>query len=268
MNKYQLKALTLFGVKPENFGRVISKKTGSLTNTLAIKDDSITIRGDRDIFSKDYSVRLYLSDYIKVYLLTDGKWMPLEASVFSAMDKLEEEGIGKQIKGVVFDVNLDSKPTKLKLVPPGEVVDDVVLEVKYDLMSEEDYWAMMNSPEMLRKNMNVTFRTGENLVNIYWKHAKENLVASVRIDLYLKSGDDRQLMGKYKATDEVFFKSIDGLAYGSYVFELFQFDKEGNEVASSGLILFTIEKPKAPDQGGGQGGLGRNGRWKNTVVIG
>ena len=129
-------------------------------------------------------------------------------------------------------------------------------------MTEKEYWEVQNSPETLRKKMEVSFRTADDLVNIYWKHAKENVVALVRIDLYMKNGDSRQLMGKYKESDEIFFKSIGGLAYGKYCFQLFQFDKDNKEIASTDFIDFELKKPEA-DNGGG--GFGRN---RHTVVIG
>lgn len=112
-------------------------------------------------------------------------------------------------------------------------------------MSEEEYWKVQNSPETLSKNVDVIFRTGESLVNIYWKHAKENIVALVRIDLYMCDKSDSKLMGKYKENDEVFYKSITGLAYGDYCFKLFQFDKDNNEIASTDYIYFSISKPSS-----------------------
>ena len=257
MNKYQIKALKMVGVSVDDMGRAYSKMHDTFTSVLSIKEGAITVRDDRDINSREYALYLHVGLYVEAEARIGGKWTKLENGSFT-------EPKNGSFNGAVLDFTLDNRPDRLRLSFSNGVVDPIEINLNYDLISAEEYERVQNSPEVLRKKMAVTYRTGENLVNIYWKHAKENIVASVRIDLYMKNGNDRQLMGKYKATDEVFFKSIEGLAYGDYVFELFQFDKDGSEVASSGPIPFSLAKPEAPNQGG----FGRNGRWKNTVVIG
>ena len=66
-----------------------------------------------------------------------------------------------------------------------------------------------------------------------------------RIDLYVGEKNNGQLMAKYKITDEIFFKSIDGLAYGRYYFQLLQFDKDNNQIAATDYIDFEIKKPSS-----------------------
>lgn len=248
MNKYQLKALEYLHVLPEEFGHVVSDKTGRKNNTLRIdENNAVVVCGDRDIFSKDYSLRLFVGLYVKVEVLINGKWVSCE----NANHQYTEKNTQQNFNGVLVSFNLDKRPEKIKLIIPNKVCDDIVLDVNYDLMSEEEYWRVQNSPETLRNNMAVSFRTGENLVNIYWKHAKENVVTLVRIDLYMGTPASCQLMGKYKVNDEVFFKSIDGLAFGKYCFKIFQFDKDNNEIASTDFIEFSLNKPTGFTSGGG-----------------
>lgn len=263
MNKYQTKALEFLGVNPSEFGKTISAKTSSATKGLRIENDSILVFADRDIYSKDYTLQFLVGRYIKVELRFGNKWVPQETTEYE-FDVRQNNCVSKQrFIGVESKINLDNRPDKLKLIIPGKVCDDIIIDIKYDIMTEEEYWKVQNSPETLRKKMEVSFRTADDLVNIYWKHAKENIIALVRIDLYMKNGESRQLMGKYKETDEIFFKSIGGLAYGKYCFQLFQFDKDNKEIASTDFIDFELKKPESDN--GGSGGFGRN---RHTVVIG
>lgn len=243
MNKYQTKALEFLGVNPSEFGKTISAKTSSATKGLHIENDSILVFADRDIYSKDYTLQFLVGRYVKIELQFGNKWVSQETTEYE-FEVRQNNCVSKQrFIGVESKINLDNRPSKLKLIIPGGVCDDIILDIKYDIMSEEEYWKVQNSPETLRKKMEVSFRTADDLVNIYWKHAKENVVALVRIDLYMRNGDSKQLMGKYKENDEIFFKSIGGLAYGKYCFQLFQFDKDNKEIASTDFIDFELKKP-------------------------
>ena len=274
MNRYQEKALDLANIDISEFGEVVSKKTNDRTSRLSINNDSILIYGDRDIYSKDYILKLFIGKIANVELFVENEWVPQEKSEFELKNVKTDGGntsIFKQsFYGIQTSFNLDNRPEKIKIVIPGNVCDDIIININYDLMSEEEYLEVQNSPQTLRKNMDVTIRTGDNLVNIYWKHAKENIIALVRIDLYVGNTNNPQLMGKYKENDEVFFKSITGLAYGNYCFKLYQFDKDNNEIASTDYISFTLAKPSngTKNNNGGTGFGGRQGREKNTVIIG
>ena len=245
MNKYQETALKQLGINFDSFGKTISEKTQLGTKELKIENDSILVYADRDIYSKDYTLRLYTGKRVNCELLFGKKWIPQENNIYE-YEVRERNTVRKEsFRGSEAKINLDNRPEKIKLIIPGGVCDDVILEIKYDIMSEEEYWEVQNSPETLRNNMNVSYRVANSLVNIYWKHAKENVVALVRIDLYVGERGNGQLMAKYKITDEVFFKSIDGLAYGKYYFQLFQFDKDNKQIAATDIIDFEIKKPSS-----------------------
>ena len=64
----------------------------------------------------------------------------------------------------------------------------------------------------------------------------------------------RQKSLKYKE-NEATFKSVTGLAFGTYLYEIIEFDKDGKEIARSGKIQFELKKPH-------YGGDGRH-----TVII-
>ena len=51
------------------------------------------------------------------------------------------------------------------------------------------------------------------------------------------------MLAKYKVEEDVFFKSINGLAYGKYEFILKQFDDKGNIILETDKISFSISRP-------------------------
>ncbi len=69
-----------------------------------------------------------------------------------------------------------------------------------------------------------------------------NKVEIVKINLYSISNNETRLIGKYKE-EEAMFKSITGLAYGKYCYEIIEFDGAGTEIARTGKIEFTLSVP-------------------------
>jgi len=55
------------------------------------------------------------------------------------------------------------------------------------------------------------------------------------------------MIGKYKVEREVFFKTINGLAFGQYAYTLKQFDSKGNCLSETEQNFFAI---LAPNYGG------------------
>ena len=83
-------------------------------------------------------------------------------------------------------------------------------------------------------------KTGVDLVNIYWNLVSEK-VELTQINLYAWTSEER-LIAKYKET-EATFKSVTGLAFGTYFYEIIEFDKDGKELARTGKIQFRLNKP-------------------------
>ena len=84
-------------------------------------------------------------------------------------------------------------------------------------------------------------KTGNDLVNIYWDLVNDK-VEVVKINLYSISNNETRLIGKYKE-EEAMFKSIKGLAYGKYCYEIIEFDGAGTEIARTDKIEFTLSVP-------------------------
>ena len=78
------------------------------------------------------------------------------------------------------------------------------------------------------------------MVNIYWD-AVSDKVEEINIMLYSVTKETERLIAKYKQNEKI-FKSITGLAFGDYKYEIVEFDKNGNELARTEKISFTLEK--------------------------
>jgi hypothetical protein len=58
-----------------------------------------------------------------------------------------------------------------------------------------------------------------------------------------------QMFKKCKVSTEDFYKSINGLAYGTYSYVIKQFDKKENLLLETDHIKFSLKAPKRPNVG-------------------
>ena len=112
-----------------------------------------------------------------------------------------------------------------------------------------DVEAYNKKQEQKRKNdliekASIKHSTGADLVNIYFQPCSSDYIRT-EIALYR----DGLMLSKYKVDEESFFKSIGGLAYGTYSFIVKQFDKSDNLLLETEHIEFTVKAPKAPVMG-------------------
>ena len=84
-------------------------------------------------------------------------------------------------------------------------------------------------------------KTGVDLVNIYWNLVSDKVVES-QVNLYFVSQTGERVIGKYKET-EISFKSVTGLAFGRYCYEIIEFGKDGKELARTGKVYFDLVMP-------------------------
>lgn len=95
---------------------------------------------------------------------------------------------------------------------------------------------------------------GNDLVNIYFQPCREDY-SRTEITLYKVDKNEKFMLSKYKVDEEVFFKSITGLAYGKYAYKVRQYTKKNDIIFETNYIEFNLS---APYYGDG----------RNTVVIG
>jgi len=162
----------------------------------------------------------------------------------------ENEFSSANLEFKVILVDFDNQIKRIRISSTSKMFDPIELNVKFVFADKEAYYAKVRAQEeakrveaqnALNAKINPACKTGDSLVNIYWDNANESVEYSV-INLY--SVFDRttnRLIGKYKEAGGL-FKSINGLAYGEYFYEIIQFDSNGNKVAWTELIKFSLGK--------------------------
>ena len=135
---------------------------------------------------------------------------------------------------------------KVRFLVDNEFVEALEINIEYEFADVEAY---NKKQEQKRKNdliekASIKHSTGADLVNIYFQPCSSDYIRT-EIALYR----DGLMLSKYKVDEESFFKSIGGLAYGTYSFIVKQFDKSDNLLLETEHIEFTVKAHKAPVMG-------------------
>ena len=135
---------------------------------------------------------------------------------------------------------------KVRFLVDNEFVEALEINIEYEFADVEAY---NKKQEQKRKNdliekALIKHSTGADLVNIYFQPCSSDYVRT-EITLYR----DGLMLAKYKVGEESFFKSIGGLAYGTYSFIVKQFDRNDNLLLETEHIEFTLKSHKAPVMG-------------------
>ncbi len=144
---------------------------------------------------------------------------------------------------LTFSLDFTKRASEITLHFVNGIADDCTIEIKYveTSKSEWDEKVAKEVRDNLLKNAQIKHSTGIDLVNIYFQPCND---AYDRTEITLYTGD--QLMAKYKIENEVFFKSITGLAFGRYYYEVSQFDSNNNLIVKSDKIEFSLFAPRTP----------------------
>ena len=135
---------------------------------------------------------------------------------------------------------------KVRFLVDNEFVEALEINIEYEFADVEAY---NKKQEQKRKNdliekALIKHSTGADLVNIYFQPCSSDYIRT-EITLYR----DGLMLAKYKVGEESFFKSIGGLAYGTYSFIVKQFDRNDNLLLETEHIEFTLKSHKAPVMG-------------------
>ena len=152
--------------------------------------------------------------------------------------------IGVVLDGIAPNIPVDfDKPAKeLKLYFIDDFADTLSIKLKFVAADKDLYDAKMLDILIKEriKTANTKVSTGIDLVNIYFQPCCADYVCT-EITLY----KDNMMLAKYKVDEEMFFKSITGLAFGEYEFILKQFDKDKNVLIETQKTSFFITMPES-----------------------
>lgn len=193
-------------------------------------NDTVTIIQDENPNIVDYTLIIFGESFIKtIEIYKNSKWEKIEKSTFKT-----------RWAAFRLNINFDDRIEKVKVSFRDNLADDYIINVVYQEADKEKYnekLTMEHRAELL-KVANIKVSTGADLVNIYFQPCCDNY-ARTEIALY----KENMMLAKYKVEEDVFFKSINGLAYGKYEFILKQFDDKGNIILETEHIEFTISTP-------------------------
>ena len=206
-----------------------------------VEGNKIILKQYDDITITKYSLYAVMDsiDYskdIKVEFLSDGKWAEFPGLFKGRVPELP--------------IDFDNQIEKVKISSASNMFDEIELELTYVFADKEAYYAKKASEDLAKKEadqkalnalIKPEHKTGNDLVNIYWDLVNDK-VEVVKINLYSISNNETRLIGKYKE-EEAMFKSITGLAYGKYCYEIIEFDGAGTEIARTDKIEFTLSVP-------------------------
>ncbi len=240
MDKYQ-KNLLFCGYFDEQHSQVrditknfvcISKKNNVIVpSELDIKKDIFTINQEEDIFSTEYYfVILPIKTVSKVFYY-QGKQ---EIEVL-----LDSFPFNPQKQGFCIPVDFNKRVSKIKICFENNLADDYFIKLKYIEADKDVYYSKQeeNRKADLLKKLDLSHATGADLVNIYFQPCSENY-AKTEIFLY-RNG---KIIAKYTVDEEMYFKSITGLAYGEYSYKIKQYDKDGKLLIETQESKFYIQE--------------------------
>ena len=155
---------------------------------------------------------------------------------------------------------------KVRFLVDNEFVEALEINIEYEFADVEAY---NKKQEQKRKNdliekASIKHSTGADLVNIYFQPCCDKYEYT-EILLYIPqeenfkgwTGDGRKvveilswsLIKKCKVPSEDFYKSINGLAPGTYSYVIKQYDKKDDLLMETEHFEFRIQKPKQPIMG-------------------
>ena len=206
---------------------------------------------EQDIFSTKYRFTLKKNTNIETCAVCiNGNWT------------------GAEQIGECFSVILDfeNRVEKVKLTFVDNIVDDYTFSVQYVEADKDLYYQKQEADRKanLLSAAQIKHSTSSDLINIYFQPCCDKYEYT-EILLYIPqeenfkgwTGDGRKvveilswsLIKKCKVPSEDFYKSINGLAPGTYSYVIKQYDKKDDLLMETEHFEFRIQKPKQPIMG-------------------
>ena len=250
MDKYQ--KVLLETEKTSVFFTCASKKNFSvLDGGFNYDEDVYTLTQEEDIFSTKYEFVVKTNPNIETCtFLVNGEWQSASR------------------KDTAFSVELDfeNRVEKVKLTFADNIVDDYIFSVQYVEADKDTYYQKQEADRKanLLTAAQIKHSTSSDLINIYFQPCCDKYEYT-EILLYIPqeenfkgwTGDGRKvveilswsLIKKCKVPSEDFYKSINGLAPGTYSYVIKQYDKKDDLLMETEHFEFRIQKPMQPIMG-------------------
>ena len=266
MNKYQRycflgfeepngKHLKFFKCIPavwENHEYKGNKNSSFVYGVFDEKNDLFNVFQDEDIAIVDYVFIANLPVcFESISYFRNEKWNLVEFSRSSQS--------GEKLYRI--PLSFEDKISKIKLTFKNNIADDYIFSLKYVEADKDLYYQKQEAARKanILQTAQIKHSVGADLVNIYFQPCCDDYEYT-EIYLYipqdyitsfggLKKPSSWQLFKKCKVPSEDFYKSINGLAYGTYAYVIKQFDKKDNLLLETEYIEFSLKAPKQPIMG-------------------
>lgn len=159
----------------------------------------------------------------------------LDGNIINAVDEKENN---RNKHYIIVPLDFDNRAKQLKIYFSHNLADPLTLNIKFIEIDHKIYDSKVQAK--INDMIKPEHKTGTNLVNIYWNLVSDEVVAT-QINLYFISKEER-LIGKYIEKGSM-FKSITGLAYGTYRYEIIEFNKKGKKIAKTPKLEFELSAP-------------------------
>lgn len=216
-------------------------------------NDTFTIQQDEDIKKTQYALIVdtgKVNPFEQVLTHKNGEWFEVPC-------------IDGQYK---FIADFNDRINEVRFVFKHDIAEDYVVKLVYVEADKDKYYAKIEQARRaeLLKAADIRVATGADLVNIYFQPCA-NTYYSAKIELYtaegrfedlsapkvmvygeyiapskLLGGTVKTMIGKFNVEQDMFYKSITGLAHGVYAIKLIQLDKNGKELLKSDELFFVI----------------------------
>lgn len=216
MNKYQEYILKSFSVNILTDGENDEEKIAKS----ALTDCTLRIIQSTDADITAFPMLISINGVVKLEIL-----------------KKDWEEISASKNGYRLTADFGDRFSGMRLSFVNNIAAPIEFNVEY-IESDKEQWENTLKDryiEGLFQAANVSVATGADLVNIYFQPCSDEY-AKTEIILYR----DNLMLAKYRGDEEMFFKSITGLAYGNYTFILKQYDKNDKMLLETEHIEFSI----------------------------
>lgn len=147
-------------------------------------------------------------------------------------------------KTIVVPVDFDKQAKEIKVSFPDGLADPLALKLNFIETDHSIYDSKVQAE--INQKICPEHKTGIDLVNIYWNLVSDE-VETTQINLYFVSNNAERLISKYKENGAM-FKSVTGLAFGTYRYEVIELDKNEQEIARTQKIEFRLSNPNRPER--------------------
>ena len=248
MNKYQRAILENQDVKV--FYTCTSVKSSAvLAAGFNYDTDAYALIQEEDIFSTTYEFVVKANSNIEsCEYYCNGAWYAAE----------------KKAGTFVIMLDFEKRVEKVKFTFADNLADDYIFTVNYTEADKDLYYQKQEAERKanMLQSAKIKHSTGTDLINIYFQPCCSDYEYT-EILLYIpqdyvtvggpygpvKKPSSWQMFKKCKVPSEDFYKSINGLAYGTYAYVIKQFDKKDNLLLETEYIEFSLKAPKQPIMG-------------------